>query len=148
VHRGMCGIAIGVVAAVTVVAIRPDVNRGRSAEDVRVDEQRAAWAAIDERIHARCEVAAALVRGELTIPQAVARFQDLLADDPAAQRGLWAKYPDASMDELAARQAVGFVAQSTAGDAARRDDLVRQLSALAPGARTSARRADLPASTS
>ena len=117
-------IAVGLVAAAAAVAVRPATNRARSPQDVRADEERAALAAIDGRTRAREAAATALVRGELTVPQAVARFRDLLADDPAGLRNLGARFPDAPLDELAAHQAAGYVAHRTAGDPYRKAELV------------------------
>ena len=129
-HRAIYVIAIGVVAAAAAMAIRSSADRGRSAQVVGESEQRAIVAAIAERTQARVAVAVALVRGELTVPQALARFRDLLADDPVAQRGLGAKYPEASIDELATHQVALYLGRYGDENPARRDELVRQLNTL------------------
>jgi hypothetical protein len=123
--------AVGIVAGAAMMAARPGANRGPSPRDRQADDDRAAFAAAAERTQARVEVAAALMRGDLTVPEAVARFREILGDDPVALRGLSAKYPDASMDELAARQAASYVSHYGATNPDRRDELVRQLEALA-----------------
>jgi hypothetical protein len=141
VHRVGYVIAVGVVAAAAAMVVRSGASRAPSPQEVRAADERATLAAINERTRTRADVAAALVRGELTVLEAVARFRDLLTDDPAGLRGLWAKYPDAPLDELAAHQAAEYVAHRVAGDLFRRAELVRQLDALAPAVRPSSGRA-------
>jgi hypothetical protein len=126
----MYAIVIGFVAVAALVAARPGAGRARSASEARAEDDRTAWEASSRRTHARIAVAVALVRGELTLAEAVAHFRDLLADDPVALRGLGARYAGASIDELAARQAASYVDQYGDEDPPRRADLVRQLNAL------------------
>jgi hypothetical protein len=124
-------VAVGVVAGAAVVAARSMANRGRSPQDRWSDDDRAAFAAAAERSQARVGVAVTLIRGDLTVPEAVARFREMLADDPVSLRVLSIKYPDATIDELAARQAAGYVEHYGAANPARREELVRHLEALA-----------------
>jgi hypothetical protein len=124
-------VAVGVVAGAAVVAARSMANRGRSPQDRWADDDRAAFAAAAERSQARVRVAVTLIHGDLTVSEAVARFREMLADDPISLRVLSIKYPDAPIDELAARQAAGYVDRYGATNPARRDELVRQLEALA-----------------
>jgi hypothetical protein len=131
VHRVMYALVIGFVAVAALVAAHPGAGRARSASDAGAEDDRTAWEAAFRRTRGRIAAAVALVRGELTVPEAVARFRALLADDPVALRGLGAKYAGAPIDELAARQAASYVDQYGDEDPARRNDLVRQLNALA-----------------
>jgi hypothetical protein len=127
----MYAIVIGFVAVAALVAAHPGAGRARSASEAREVDDRTVWEASSRRTHARIAVAVALVRGEVTLAEAVTRFRTLLADDPVGLRGLGAKYAGASIDELAARQAASYVDGYGDEDPVRRNDLVRQLNALA-----------------
>jgi hypothetical protein len=124
-------VAVGIVAGAAVVAARSGANRGPSPQGRPTDDERAAFIATTERTQARVGVAVALIRGDLTVLEAVARFQEMLVDDPISLRVLSVKYPNAMIDELAARQAASYVDRYGAAKPARRDELVRQLEALA-----------------
>jgi hypothetical protein len=124
-------VAVGVVAGAAVVAARSMANRGRSPQDRWADDDRAAFAAAAQRSQARVGVAVALIRGDLTVPEAVARFREMLADDPVSVHVLSIKYPDVTIDALAARQAASYVDRYAVTNPARRDELLRQLEALA-----------------
>lgn len=133
-RRFVYGMAIGVVAVAAAVAFRAGANRAPAVQEMQGADDPAVAAAV-EHARVRSDLAAALIRGELTVPQAVARFQDLLTDDPVALRALSARYPGASVEGLAAIQAVGFVEHSPVGDPGRRADLTRQLEAMAQATR-------------
>lgn len=131
-HRVIYVVAVGVVTAAAAVMIRPTDDGGPSAQDVRESERRAEFAAVAERTQARVALTIALLRGELTLPEAVTRFRDLLAGDPVGQRGLWAKYPAATIEELATRQIEGYLSRYGDEYPSRRDELVRQLNTQTP----------------
>jgi hypothetical protein len=68
----------------------------------------AANTSVIERVVAKQEVTAALLRGELTLAQAAARFRAVNGANPDAIDRLRPLYPDAGEDELAFRQVFHF----------------------------------------
>jgi hypothetical protein len=61
------------------------------------------------RVAIKQEAAAALVRGEIDLATAVARFREVNANNPAAYTLLREQYPRAGDDELEFRQVLHFV---------------------------------------
>lgn len=76
---------------------------------------------------AKQAAAAALLRGEITQAEAVARFRELNGADRLPVADLRERYPDADEDELACRQVLRFAAGHTAVPLA---DRAARLSAL------------------
>jgi hypothetical protein len=121
VTTGLVGVAaVGAVAAVTV---RPDRNGSGEAAGPRAgawpvlasaDARRAGsmdveLEAVRARIREKEDVAAALVRGELSADRAAARFGRLLEQEPKVRAALRLQYPDATDADLAVHLLINFV---------------------------------------
>ena len=80
-----------------------------------------------ERVAAKLDVTAALLRGELTLAEAAARFQELNGDDPRPMDVLRARYPAAGDEELICRQVLSFAANDHRATDAQRGTRMRAL---------------------
>ena len=85
----------------------------------RGDELTVKFQAAAERSRVKSEVAAALVRGELSIEDAAAAYQKVLAADPVVLTRLRLDWPQASERELVLRNLEAFVRWQHRSDPAR-----------------------------
>jgi hypothetical protein len=81
------------------------------------------------RIARKTEVADALLRGELTLTEAAARFREVNGSDPVALAELRRTHPGAGDDELTYRQVIHFAYAGPRWPAARWVPRLRQLEA-------------------
>jgi hypothetical protein len=81
------------------------------------------------RIVLKTDVADALVRGELTLDEAAARFREINGADPTALVELRRLFPGASDDELTYRQVIHFAYAGSRWPAAKWLPRLRQLEA-------------------
>jgi hypothetical protein len=130
---------IGVAAVFAVRAGRGPVTSGEGGERLfetdegrRAAELKTQWAGALERSRERDAVATALVRGELTMAQAIDRFRALLRDDPAVLYGLHTSHPGVDEPFLPILQLAGIVDSHVPGDPIRKADIITRLNALVP----------------
>ena len=110
--------SLAVVMTTTVARVyRDDAADGPVSELVPADGPEAAqWAAYESRSRAafersstKCEIASALVRGEIGLLDAAARFHDLTESDPRSVANLHASFPGRTDVERCARAVISYV---------------------------------------
>ena len=142
--KSLAALAGAAIAAVILVQARPAARADQQPSSWDPGETDA-WADADaadryrelddqtrqvaDRLTRKIALADSLARGERTLDEVATRFRELNGPDRAAYRSLAREYPAAGDEELAYRQAIGFVRMAVKADRTRPATILPRLEA-------------------